>query len=150
MKIQDETINEPLAKKTTKVMVWPTHVSIEKAGNKLANIGASRKTTHTLFPEGAKFGYAAVIMTAGEYRKRVTALDSTWQLTKTTKPENYEPSIKNLTYELKKSHNEALWELRRDGYEAYLAIEDVWKEKILEAYDIFWLKEIEDEVLDFM
>ena len=75
----------------------PTHVSIENMRNELAKIGASIKTLHTLLSKGTKFGYAAEIMTDGEYRKRVTYLDPTWVFMKPTKPSAYDQIIKNQT-----------------------------------------------------
>ena len=39
--------------------------------------------------------------------------------------------------------------MRRDEHEVYFGIKDVRKEKILKAYDISWLEEIEDKVLNF-
>ena len=65
-------------------------------------IKASINTVHAVFPKGKTFGYAAAIMTAGEYWNRFTSLDSAWIFTKPTEPETYEQSIKTLTTELKK------------------------------------------------
>ena len=53
-------------------------------------------------------------MTAGEYRKRVTVLDSAWPFTKPTNTATYNPSIKTLTAEVKKPHKEASCKLQRD------------------------------------
>ena len=105
----------------------PTHASIEKTRNELAKIEASIKTTHTAFPKGTKFRYAAAIITARDYRKRVTAVGSAWTFTNPTNPSTYDPRIKTLTAELTKAHKKPLWELRRDEHEVYLGIEDVWK-----------------------
>ena len=74
-------------------------------------------------------------MTARGYHNRFSVLDSEWTSTKPTKPETYDPNIKTSIAEVIKEHNEALLELRQDEHEVYLAIEEVWKEKILEAYD---------------
>ena len=103
MMILDETIKELPEKTTTKFMVRPTHSSIEKTRNELAKIGSSIKTTHTALPEGTKFGYAATIIMAGEYMKRVTTLESACTFTNTTNPATYDPIIKTSTVELKKS-----------------------------------------------
>ena len=34
-------------------------------------------------------------------------------------------------------------------HEVYLVINDMWKEKIFDAYNRSWLEEIDDDVLDF-
>ena len=72
MTIREETIKEILGKTITKVIFRPTQTSIEKMRNVLAKIGVSIKTTHTMFPEGTKCGYAAAIIIALEYWKQVT------------------------------------------------------------------------------
>ena len=90
----------------------PTHTLIENIRNKLSKIGAFIKTTHTSFPEGTKFGYTSTIMMAGEYRKRVTTLDSACMFTKSTKLATYNLSIKTSTSELPKAQKETSCELR--------------------------------------
>ena len=103
MKIQDENIKKILTKINTKVILRSTHGLIEKTRNGLANIGANTKMNHTEFPEVNKFGYAAAIIMAREYQKRVNSLESAWKFVKTTKPETYNLSIKTSTAEVKKS-----------------------------------------------
>ena len=93
-------------------MVRPTHTSIEKTRNELAKIRASVNMTHTVLSEGKKFRYTAAIMMAGEYRKRVTSLDTTWKFTNPTKPETYDQSIRTLTAKLTKSRRR-----RRGSYD---------------------------------
>ena len=149
MTIRDKTIKELLVKNITKVMIWPTRVSIEKMRNELAKIGTLIKTTHTAFPEGTKFLFSAVIMTAPEYRKRFTQLGTTWKFTKPNKPATYNPSIKTSASGVTKAQKEAPWKLRRDKHEVYLGIEDMRKEKILQAYYRSLLESIEDNEINF-
>ena len=44
---------------------------------------------------------------------------------------------------------EADWDTRREEHEVYLGVEDAMKQLIINAYDLCWLKEIEDNFLDF-
>ena len=60
----------------------------------MAKIGSATKTTHKAFFEGGKLGYGAVIMTTGEYHRRVTAIDSAWTFKKPANPATYDPGIK--------------------------------------------------------
>ena len=80
-----------------------------RINRELYNIGSSIKTMQTVFPKGTKFTYAAAIIMAREYCKRVTSLQSAWTFINPTKPETYEQSIKTSTMELTKSHKEAAW-----------------------------------------
>ena len=77
-------------------MGLPTYTSIEQTRNELAKTGASIKIMHTGFPKGTKFGYAAAITIAPEYRNQVTQLDATWAFTKPTNTATYAPQYKIL------------------------------------------------------
>ena len=44
---------------------------------------------------------------------------------------------------------EADWEVHREGHEVYLGVEYAMEHLILTAYDVCWLEEIKDDVLDF-
>ena len=77
----------------------------------MSKIGASIKIMHTSFSEGTKFVYAAEIMTAREYRKRITILESAWMIKKLYRPATYKPSIKTLTLKVTKVQRGMLWEI---------------------------------------
>ena len=97
MTIHEGTIKERLKKTITKVMVRPTHTSIENLSNKFSQIGASIKTPHTELPKETKFGYTVAIIIVSEYRKQFTQLDVTWTLTNPKDSATYDPSIKSST-----------------------------------------------------
>ena len=107
MIIRDDTINELLAKTTTKGMGRPTHAWMEKMRKELSKIGSSIKTMYKAFPEGYCFGYAAATITAMEYHKRVTVLGCYWKFKKLTNLAIYDTRIKILTAEFTKSQQEA-------------------------------------------
>ena len=64
---------------------------LEPSRKGLAQISASIKTTHVLFPEGAGYMFVVAIMLAYEYRKRVTTLNDTQEFSAPENPPKYNP-----------------------------------------------------------
>ena len=95
MTIWDDTTKEFLTMTTIKMIGHLTHTSIEKTRNELVKIISSIRTSHTAFPKITKFRYAAAIMTAREYQKRVTSLGPDWTFTNPTNSTAYDLIIKN-------------------------------------------------------
>ena len=123
MTVQEDTIKELTAATITQWIGRSTHASVDLTRKELAKKAAAIKTRYEPFPEGTRYGFAAVIMLASDYRKRVTTLDAAWTFQVPDIPVTYEPLIDGRTSETNKAKREAGWEVH--------------------------LEEIEDDVLDF-
>ena len=44
---------------------------------------------------------------------------------------------------------EAVWDTCREEHEVYLGVEYAMKKLIINAYDLCWIEETKDEILDF-
>ena len=137
------------ATELTQCIGCPTHVSVDLTRKELANKVAAIKTHYEPFPEGTRYGFSAAILLAADYRKRVTTLDAAWTFKVPDIPVTYDPIIDGRMSETNKAKKEADWEVHLEVHEVYLGVEGDMNHLILIAYDVCWLEEIEDGVLDF-
>ena len=74
--VREYTIKELTAMEITQWIGRPTYESVELMQKELAKKAAAIKTRYEPFPEGTRYGFAAEIILAADYRKRVTTLDA--------------------------------------------------------------------------
>ena len=149
MTVREDTIKKLTAATITQWIGRPTYASVELTRKELAKKAAVINTRYKPFPEGKRYGFAAVIMLAVDYQKRVTTLDVAWTFQLPDIPVTYDPLINGRTSETNKAKIEADWEVHQEGHELYLRVEDAMKHLIITAYDVCWLEEIDYGVLNF-
>ena len=135
MTVREDTIKELTSATITQCIGRPTHASVELTRKELAKKAAAIKTRYEPFPEGTRYGFAAAIMLAADYQKRVTTLDLAWKFQVPAIPVTYDPLIDGRTSETNKAKREADWEVHQEGHEVYLGVEDAMKHLIITAYD---------------
>ena len=94
--------------KLTRQLGRPTLKNVNKTRTEIAAIYARAKTTHSGFPLGTKFGFAAAILTTATYRRihdkaidnlplvnaaQANYLPANWQFAHPARPSVYDPTI---------------------------------------------------------
>ena len=82
------------------------------------------------------------------YMAHVSGLRTDWKFVAPKLPETYNPAIRPQS-PVAGARMEATWDTRREEHKFYLGVEDAMKLLIINAYALFWIEEIEDNVLDF-
>ena len=154
MAVREETITELTVNDITKWVDWPMHASVETMRKELTKKAAAIKKRYDVFPLGTRFGYAATIMLTADYKERVNKIEplelaDTWSFNPPEQPEVYDLSIDGKTASVKVAKLEAAWEMRRQDNEICLSVKDAMEQLIVKAYAPCWIKEIEDDILEF-
>ena len=107
MTVEEDTTKEFTDATITQWIRRPTHASVELTSKELAKKAAAIKIRYEPFPEGTRYGFAASIMLAAYYRKRVTTIDVAWTFHVPDIPITYDPLIDVRTSETNKAKREA-------------------------------------------
>ena len=75
MTVREDTIKELTATKINQLIGQPTDASVKLTQKELAKKATAIKTRYEPFTERTRYGFAAAIMLAVDYQKRVTTLD---------------------------------------------------------------------------
>ena len=111
MTAREDKIKEMTAADITNWVDRLTQAIVETTRKELAKRAAAIKTRYDVFPEGTRYGYAAVIMLSEEYIARITGLDTAWKFIVPDLPETYNLAIKSQTA-VTISKMEAKWDTR--------------------------------------
>ena len=135
MTVREDTIKELMAATITQWIRRPTHASAELTRKEVEKKAVVIKTRYKPFPEGTRYDFAAAIILAADYRKRVTTLDVAWTFQVPDIPVTYGPLIDGRTSDTNKAKREADWEVHQDGHEVYFGVKDAIKHINITSYN---------------
>ena len=156
---RDTAVQKLDSKLPRKMLGRPTRKQVNNMCGAIAAVYAEAKTSHESFPLGSKFVFSVAILKKDKYidlhntvatgLSATDNLETTWSFVHPSRPDTYNDTILQVHTDVSRRKKEAQRAELITQYETFKGYEEVYKEKIVLAFDKTYLATIKNYMFGF-